>query len=159
MLNKHKARLCVHGGQQTWGQGYWDTYAPVVTWASVRLLLIVAKIYGLKLKSIDFVLAFLQADWMYRFTWSFLQELIQLMSLMGTGTDTFSNLTRAFMVSSKLVTTGLRSSVKGLSLVTLSKVKLINVSSFGRTASFSHMLMIVLSLEKTWQSLMRLFLH
>ena len=37
-LNKHKARLCAHGGQQTWGQDYWDTYAPVVTWASVRLL-------------------------------------------------------------------------------------------------------------------------
>jgi hypothetical protein len=46
-LNKHKARLCAHGGQQTWGLDYWDTYAPVVTWASVRLLLIVAKIHGL----------------------------------------------------------------------------------------------------------------
>jgi len=61
-LNKHKARLCAHGGQQTWGQDYWDTYAPVVTWASVRLLLFVAKIHGLKSKSIDFVLAFPQAD-------------------------------------------------------------------------------------------------
>jgi hypothetical protein len=45
-LNKHKARLCAHGGQQTWGQDYWDTYAPVVTWASVQLLLVVAKIHG-----------------------------------------------------------------------------------------------------------------
>ena len=61
-LNKHKARLCAHGGQQTWGQDYWDTYAPVVTWASVRLLLIVAKIHNLESKSIDFVLAFPQAD-------------------------------------------------------------------------------------------------
>ena len=42
-LTKHKSRLCAHGGQQTWGQDCWDTYAPVVTWASVRLLLIVAK--------------------------------------------------------------------------------------------------------------------
>ena len=47
-LNKHKAQLCAHGGQQTWGQDYWDTYAPVVTWASVRLLLVVAKIHGLE---------------------------------------------------------------------------------------------------------------
>jgi hypothetical protein len=62
MLNKHKARLFAHGGQQTWGQDYGDTYAPVVTLASVRLLLIVAKIHGLKSKSIDFVLAFPQAD-------------------------------------------------------------------------------------------------
>jgi hypothetical protein len=61
MLNKHKAHLCAHGGQQTWGQDYLDTYAPVVTWASVRLLLLVAKIHGLKSKSIDFVLAFPQA--------------------------------------------------------------------------------------------------
>jgi hypothetical protein len=61
-LNKHKARLCAHGGQQTWGIDYWDTYAPVVTWASVRLLLIVAKIHGLQSKSIDFVLDFPQAD-------------------------------------------------------------------------------------------------
>ncbi|KAL7534594.1 hypothetical protein ACHAWF_004881 [Thalassiosira exigua] len=62
LLNKHKARLCAHGGQQTWGQDYWDTYAPVVQWASVRLLLIVAKIHKLESNSIDFVLAFPQAD-------------------------------------------------------------------------------------------------
>ena len=61
-LNKHKAQLCAHGGQQTWGQDYWDTYAPVVTWASVRMLLIVAKIHKLDSKSIDFVLAFPQVD-------------------------------------------------------------------------------------------------
>jgi hypothetical protein len=61
-LNKHKARLCAHGGQQTWGQDYWDTYAPVVTWASVRLLFIVAKIHGLKFKSMHFVLALPQAN-------------------------------------------------------------------------------------------------
>jgi len=61
-LNKHEARLYAHGGQQTWGQDYWDTYAPVVTWASVRILLIVAKIHNLESKSINFVLAFPQAD-------------------------------------------------------------------------------------------------
>jgi hypothetical protein len=62
MLNKHKARLCTHGHMQTWGTNYWDTYAPVVNWASVCLLLAVAKVHGLPLKSIDFVLAFPQAD-------------------------------------------------------------------------------------------------
>jgi hypothetical protein len=61
-LNKHTARLCAHGGQQTWGRDYWETYALVVTWVSVCLLIIVAKIHGLELKSIDFVLAFPQAD-------------------------------------------------------------------------------------------------
>ena len=61
-LDKHKARLCAHGGMQIWGTNYWETYAPVVNWASVHILLAVAKIYGLPLKSIKFVLAFLQAD-------------------------------------------------------------------------------------------------
>jgi hypothetical protein len=61
-LNKHKARLCAHGSQQTWRQDYWDTYAPVVMWASIQLLLIVAKIHSLESKSIKLVLAFLQAD-------------------------------------------------------------------------------------------------
>ncbi len=43
MLNKHKACLCAHGGMQIWGTNYWETYAPVVNWASVHLLLAVAK--------------------------------------------------------------------------------------------------------------------
>jgi len=37
-------------------------YAPVVNWASVCILLAVAKIHGLSSKSMDFVLAFPQAD-------------------------------------------------------------------------------------------------
>jgi hypothetical protein len=28
-LNKHKACLCAHGGMLTWGQNYWEMYAPV----------------------------------------------------------------------------------------------------------------------------------
>jgi len=61
-LLKHKARLCAHGGQQQWGVNYWETYAPVVNWASVRLLLALSHIHGLESRSIDFVLAFPQAD-------------------------------------------------------------------------------------------------
>jgi hypothetical protein len=47
---------------QTWGQNYWETYAPVGNWASICLILAIAKIHGLSSKSIDFVLAFSQAD-------------------------------------------------------------------------------------------------
>jgi hypothetical protein len=47
---------------QTWGHNYWETYAPVVNWASVCLILAIAKIHGLSSKSIDFVLAFPQSD-------------------------------------------------------------------------------------------------
>jgi hypothetical protein len=61
-LNKHKAKLCAHDGMQTWGQNYWEIHALVVNWASVCIILPIAKIHGLLSKSIDFVLAFLQAD-------------------------------------------------------------------------------------------------
>jgi hypothetical protein len=47
---------------QTWGQNYWETYALVVNWASVQLILAIANIHGKHFKSIDFVLAFPQAD-------------------------------------------------------------------------------------------------
>ena len=61
-LNKHKARLCAHGGMQRWGDNYWETYSPVVNMLSVRLLLAICHIHGLDSKAIDFVLAFPQAD-------------------------------------------------------------------------------------------------
>jgi len=61
-LNKHKARLCAHGGMQTWGENYWETYSPVVNMMTVKLLLVIARVHGLHSKSIDFVLAFPQAD-------------------------------------------------------------------------------------------------
>ena len=69
-LLKHKARLCAHGGMQTWGTNYWETYSPVVNMITVRLILLIARIYNLDSKAIDFVLAFPQADldvdiWMY----------------------------------------------------------------------------------------------
>ncbi len=42
-LNKYKVRLCTHCGMLTWEQTYWEMYAPVVDWASVRLILAIAK--------------------------------------------------------------------------------------------------------------------
>ena len=59
---KYKARLCAHGGMQVHGDTYWDTYAPVVSWMSVRLMLIFSEIHHLHTRSIDFTLAFPQAD-------------------------------------------------------------------------------------------------
>ena len=55
---------------QKWGDSYWETYSPVVNMLSVRLILTIAKLHNLDSKSIDFVLAFPQADseediWMY----------------------------------------------------------------------------------------------
>ncbi len=61
-LLKHKARLCAHGGMQVYGVNFWDTYAPVVNWISIRMMLTLAIIRDLYTTSIDFTLAFPQAD-------------------------------------------------------------------------------------------------
>ena len=61
-LIKHKARLCAHGGMQTYGENYWDTYSSVVKWMSIRTMLTIALIKKLHSRSIDFTLAFPQAD-------------------------------------------------------------------------------------------------
>ena len=37
--HKFKARYCVRGDLQTEGVDYFDTYAPVVQWSTVRMLL------------------------------------------------------------------------------------------------------------------------
>ena len=60
-LNRHKARLCCHGDQQQWGVNYWDTYAPVVTWSSIRILMTIAFLHKMHTKSVDFVQAYPQA--------------------------------------------------------------------------------------------------
>ena len=59
---KHKARLTVHGGQQQHGINFWETYAPVVSWSSIRLFLTHAIRRGWHTRQVDFVLAFPQAD-------------------------------------------------------------------------------------------------
>ena len=47
---------------QQWGVNFWETYAPVVNWISIRILLVLSEIVGLKSKALDFVLVFPQAD-------------------------------------------------------------------------------------------------
>jgi Reverse transcriptase (RNA-dependent DNA polymerase) len=59
---KWKARLNIHGGKQTHGVNYWETYAPVIGWTTIRLYLILALLNERKTRQIDFVLAYPQAD-------------------------------------------------------------------------------------------------
>ena len=47
---------------QTWCENYWEKYAPVVNWLSVRIMLELSTICGLDARSMDFVLAFPQVD-------------------------------------------------------------------------------------------------
>jgi hypothetical protein len=57
---KHKARLCPYGGKQIEGQHFWATYAPVVNWRTIHLVLILSILSNLKSCQIDYVNAFMQ---------------------------------------------------------------------------------------------------
>ena len=59
---KWKARLNVHGGKQTQGVDYWETYAAALKWSSIRFFLVQALINGWHTRQLDFVLAYPQAD-------------------------------------------------------------------------------------------------
>lgn len=62
-FRKFKARFCVRGDVQILKDGEsMDTFSPVVSWVTVRLMLILTLILGLKTKQIDFSNAFAQAD-------------------------------------------------------------------------------------------------
>ena len=61
-VTKYKARICAHGGMQEKCINYWETYVPVVQWMSVSIMLALAAIENLHTKSIDFVLAYPQAN-------------------------------------------------------------------------------------------------
>ena len=58
---KWKARLNVHGGRQVHGINYWETFSPVVTWITIRILLILTILNKWYSRQVDFVLAFPQA--------------------------------------------------------------------------------------------------
>lgn len=61
-VRKLKARFCVRGDMQIEGVDYFDTYAPVVNWQTVRLMLILSIILGLATKQVDYTAAFVHAD-------------------------------------------------------------------------------------------------
>jgi hypothetical protein len=58
---KWKAQLNMHGGRQKRGVNYWETYAPVVNWSTVRLTFILSLLKGFHTKQVDFIQAFTQA--------------------------------------------------------------------------------------------------
>jgi hypothetical protein len=59
---KYKARVCPHGGKQVEGENYWATYAPVVNWRTVRLVLILCLLGNLHSRQIDYANAYTQAQ-------------------------------------------------------------------------------------------------
>ncbi len=60
-IKKYKARLNFHGGKQVFDLNYYETYAPVVTWFSIRLLIVIGIIFCWALHQVDFIMAYPQA--------------------------------------------------------------------------------------------------
>jgi hypothetical protein len=60
-VKSHKARLNLHGGKQIYGMYYYETYMPVVTWFTIRLLITFGIIFHWALHQVDFVMAYPQA--------------------------------------------------------------------------------------------------
>jgi len=58
---KHKSRIYVNGKEQAFGRDYWETYAPVASWATIPMLLILSSLMNLKTQQVDYTQAFPQA--------------------------------------------------------------------------------------------------
>ena len=51
-ITKYKARLNIHGGKQIYGMNYYKTYAPVVTWYAICLIITFSILFDLALDTI-----------------------------------------------------------------------------------------------------------
>jgi Reverse transcriptase (RNA-dependent DNA polymerase) len=60
-LRKFKARFCARGDQQVEGIDYFEKYAPVVAWTTVRMMLCMSLHLGWATRQVDFSNAFVQA--------------------------------------------------------------------------------------------------
>ena len=58
---KWKAHLCAGGHPQVYGDTYWSTFAPVVSWTTVHCIFVLALLLGWHMRSIDFIMAYTQA--------------------------------------------------------------------------------------------------
>lgn len=59
---RHRSRFCVRGDQQEYGVNYFETFAPVVQWSTIRLLLILILTNKWTTRVIDYTNAFPQAN-------------------------------------------------------------------------------------------------
>ena len=62
LIKKLKARFCVRGDRQREGVDFFETFAPVVSWNTVRLMLVLSLILNLATRQVDYTAAFLHAD-------------------------------------------------------------------------------------------------
>jgi len=61
-ISKYKSCICVDGSHQQYRIYYWNTYAPVVDWSTLCLMLILSTILDLSSHQVDYIQAFVQAS-------------------------------------------------------------------------------------------------
>jgi hypothetical protein len=61
-VKSHTVRLNLRSGKQVYGRNYFETYAPVVTWFAIRLMIIFSIIFSWALCQVAFVMAYPQAQ-------------------------------------------------------------------------------------------------
>ncbi len=59
---RYRSRFCVRGDQQEYGVNYFETFAPVIQWSTIRILLTLILTKGWKTRVIDYTNAFPQAN-------------------------------------------------------------------------------------------------
>ena len=60
-VQKLKARFCAHGDKQVEGIDYFDTFAPVINWTMVRLMLILTLILNQATCQVDYTATFVHS--------------------------------------------------------------------------------------------------
>ena len=61
-VTKYKACLNLHGGKQSYSMNCFETYAPVVTWFSIRSLILIVILLRWSLRQVNFIMAYEQAS-------------------------------------------------------------------------------------------------
>ena len=156
-ITKWKARLCPHGGKQVEGIDFWETYAPVVAWSTVRLILILSMLTGMRNRQVDYVLAYTQAPIDCEIYMCIPAQFIDKDGSLQFSADPTAIAKRMFYYSPricivyvKLVIIGLINYVIACALVVLSRVLSIPVSLLSTTLLLLYMSMTVFSsLEMT----------
>jgi hypothetical protein len=62
IIRKLKARFCARGDRQIEGLDFFETFALVVAWKTIRIMLIMSIIFDLATLQIDYTAAFVHAD-------------------------------------------------------------------------------------------------
>jgi hypothetical protein len=75
IIRKLKARFCARGDRQIEGLDFFKTFAPVVAWETIRIMLIMSIIFDLATLQVEYIADFLHADIAIPSNWETMTEL------------------------------------------------------------------------------------